>query len=176
MNRPLRTCAAALALAAFVLAVPLAAERGEDTNRKSKNGLASGSIDGVAVTIEYGRPNVKDREIWGALVPWGKVWRTGADEATTISFDADVSVEGQPLAAGTYGLFTVPGEKSWTVVFNSVADQWGTYQYDAAKDVLRVDVAPTEAEPTETLTFEVGDKEVVFRWEQLALAFSVAAR
>jgi hypothetical protein len=163
------------ALTPLLLALPLSAERGDDTNRKSKNGMTQGTIEGINVTIEYGRPNVKGRTIWGDLVPYGKIWRTGADEATTFSIDGDVTIEGAPLEAGTYGLFTVPGEESWQVVFNSVADQWGDYSYDAGKDVLRVEVEPAEADFVESMMFEIEDGSVVLRWAELALDFSVAA-
>jgi hypothetical protein len=162
-------------LAVAILASPLAAERADDAKRKSKNGLASGTLDGVEITIEYGRPNVNGRTIWGQLVPYGKIWRTGADEATTISFSADVSIEGNALAAGTYSLFTVPGEDSWEIVFNEVADQWGAYNYDAEKDVLRVTVSPAESEFVESLTFGIAQGHVGLHWADLGVAFEVAA-
>jgi hypothetical protein len=106
-----------------LFAAPALAERGDDANRKSKNGRLDAPVDGVGVVVEYGRPQVRGREVWGALVPRGKVWRTGADEAATITFAAPVEVEGQPLAAGTYALFTIPGEERWTVIFNRQAEQ-----------------------------------------------------
>src|SRR4051812_3645735 len=79
-----------------------------------------GKVDDVVVTVNYGSPSVKGRKIWGRLVPYNQVWRTGANEATTFSVSKDVLVEGKPLAAGTYGLFTIPGENDWTVIFNKV--------------------------------------------------------
>ena len=165
--------AATIALLAFA-AAPVSAGRGDDAKRKSKNGRVEGSVGGAGVVIEYGRPNVSGREIWGALVPWGQVWRTGADEATTIAFDRDVTVEGKPLAKGTYSLFTIPAEKGWTVVFNRVAEQWGAYDYDAKQDVLRVEVAARAHEMTETLTFALEGDAVVLRWEKLEVPFRVA--
>ena len=163
-----------IALLALV-ALPVLAGRGDDANRKSKNGKTAGTIDGVEVTVEYGRPNVKDREIWGGLVPYGKVWRTGADEATAITFGADVLVEGQALAAGTYGLFTIPGESEWTFIFNNVAEQWGAFDYSDAEDALRVDVTPQASEHVEAMDFAIEGSSVVLRWEKLAVGFSVAA-
>ncbi|MDH3403550.1 MAG: DUF2911 domain-containing protein [Acidobacteriota bacterium] len=163
-----------IALLALV-ALPVLAGRGDDANRKSKNGKTAGTIDEVEVTVEYGRPNVKDREIWGALVPYGKVWRTGADEATAITFGADVLVEGQALAAGTYGLFTIPGESEWTFIFNNVAEQWGAFDYSDAEDALRVDVTPQASEHVEAMDFAIEGSSVVLRWEKLAVGFSVAA-
>jgi len=134
MNRRVGISATMMALA---LALPLVAQRGDDSKRKSKNGKTEGTVAGVAVVVEYGRPSVGGRAIWGALVPYGQVWRAGADEATTISFDRDVKIEGQALPKGTYALFTIPGESSWTVIFSKTAKQWGAYDYDAKQDALR---------------------------------------
>ncbi len=164
-------CALVLAL----IALPVLAGRADDANRKSKNGKTEGTIDGVEITLEYGRPNVKERKIWGGLVSYGKVWRTGADEATTISFSADVTIGGRKLAAGTYGLFTVPGEKEWELVFNTVADQWGAFNHDAGKDALRAKATPTASEHVESMDFVIEGSSVVLRWEKLAVAFEVAA-
>lgn len=158
----------------LVVALPALAERGDDTDRKSKNGKTAGVVEGVEVTLEYGRPQVRERQIWGALVPYGKVWRTGANEATTISFDQDVEIEGESLPAGTYGLFTIPGEERWTVIFNKVADQWGAFNYDAGEDALRVEVEPRSHEHVEAMDFVIEGDEVVLRWEKLAVPFQVA--
>lgn len=171
-----RSRAVALSLLSILLTAGAAtAQRGDDSERASKNGKAEGSVGGVSLTLEYGRPEVREREIWGALVPWGEVWRTGANEATTIELGGDVLVEGQPLPAGRYGLFTIPGEEEWVVVFNRVADQWGAYDYDAGEDALRVTVRPRAAEHVEALDFEVGDEGIVLRWEELAVPVSIAA-
>ena len=159
----------------IILVMPVLAERGDDTARKSKNGKVEGTIDGVKVMLEYGRPKVNGRVIWGDLVPYDKIWRTGADEATTITFDQDVNVEGKPLAAGTYSLFTIPGQEEWTVVFNKVAKQWGAFKYDAAQDALRVKVKPTTAEHMEEMTFLIDGNKVVLRWEKLSVPFVISA-
>ena len=159
----------------IAVTLPAVAERGDDSDRKSKNGKAGGTIDGVEITLEYGRPQVRDREIWGALVPYGQVWRTGANEATTIRFSGDVTIEGEALPAGTYGLFTIPGEGEWTVIFNKVANQWGAFNYDDGEDALRVTVEPRSHEHVEAMDFAVGDGEVVLMWEELAVPFRVAA-
>lgn len=156
------------------LALPAFGAREDDADRKSKNGKASGTIDGVSVTLEYGRPKVKDREIFGGLVPFGKIWRTGADEATTITLGADAKIEGKALSAGTYSLFTIPGEKEWTVIFNKVAEQWGAYNYESKQDALRITVQPKKADHTEELTFAVGDGHVALHWAGLAVPFTVA--
>ena len=151
------------------------AERGDDSKRLSKNGKTEGVIDGVTVTVEYGRPSVKGRKIWGGLVPYDKVWRSGADEATTITFSGDVAVEGQPLAAGAYSLYTIPGENEWTVIFNKVAEQWGSFNYDEAQDALRVTATPTSAEMVEALDFVIEDADVVLRWEELAVPVTISS-
>jgi len=173
LKRTHRVALAALALS--LLAMPALAGRGDDADRASKNGKTQGTIDGVEVTLEYGRPNVKEREIWGGLVPYDKVWRTGANEATTISFSGNVTVGGEKLAAGTYGLFTIPGEDEWTFILNKVADQWGASKYDAGQDALRVSAKPSEAEHTESMEFVIDGSSVVLRWEKLAVGFEVAA-
>ena len=127
MNRNATT----LLMAAGVLVAGMAAaQRGDDAERASKNGSTECEIDGVGIVVDYGRPSVKDRNVWGGLVPYGEVWRTGADEATTVTLAADAMVEGESLAVGTYSLFTIPGEGEWTVIFNKTAKQWGAFRYD----------------------------------------------
>jgi hypothetical protein len=165
----------ALLLAVLMIAGPAVAQRGDDADRVSKNGAASGTIDGVDVSLEYGRPNVNGRDIWGGLVPYGQVWRTGANEATTITFGSDVTVEGEALPAGTYSLFTIPGADEWTVIFNKTAAQWGAYDYDEGEDALRVTVTPREHEMTESMDFAVSDGEVVMMWAELAVPIAVEA-
>lgn len=173
--KPQRTVLTILAVTVLALAGASWAERGDDANRKSKNGKTSGVIDGVQVEIEYGRPNVNDRRIWGGLVPWDQVWRTGADEATTISFDRDVLIDGESLPAGRYGFFTIPGMESWTLIFNGTPDQWGAFSYADAEDALRVRVRPATGEHVEALTFAIAGDDVVLRWEKTVVGFTVAA-
>ena len=172
-RRKLTVAALALFMAASLPV--LAAPRADDANRKSKNGKAEGSVAGVGVVVEYGRPSVQGRTIFGDIVPFGKVWRTGADEATTITFAKDVAIEGAKLAAGTYSLFTIPGENEWTIVFNRVAEQWGAFKYDATQDALRVTVKPETTAPVEALEFVLEPSRVVLRWEKVAVGFTVAA-
>jgi hypothetical protein len=163
-----------LIVAVMLGVVPSLAQRGDDADRASKNGRTEGSIEGVDVTLEYGRPNVKSRAIWGGLVPYDQVWRTGANEATAITISQDVVVEGKELTAGTYGLFTIPGESEWVVIFNKVPNQWGAMKYDEAEDALRVTVEPTEAEFVEAMEFEIDGSEVVLRWESLAVPVTIS--
>jgi len=146
--------------------------------RVSQKSSLMQSIGTTDMTITYSRPGVKGRKIWGALVPYGAVWRTGANEATTIVFSDDVSINGQKLAAGTYSLHTLPGEKEWTLIFNSVSNQWGSYSYDAAKDVLRVKATPTAASFVEWMSFDIpmlstDQATVALRWENIAVPFTV---
>ncbi len=153
------------------------AQTGDESkaNRPSPPRTATGNVGDVEVKINYGSPSVKGRQIWGGLVPYGQVWRTGANEATTISFSKTTSVEGKKLAAGKYALFTIPGENQWTVIFNAVAEQWGAYEYDPSKDALRGEVAPRPAgESAEALEFAVKDGEIVLRWEKLEVPIRVA--
>lgn len=173
--RSLRRCLWTCLVGLVVLAGVSFAQRGDDDNRQSKNGRLEGAVDGVQVTLEYGRPSVKDRKIWGGLVPWDQVWRTGADEATTISFDHDVRIEGEMLPAGRYALFTIPSMDSWTLVFNNTPDQWGAFSYDEADDALRVTMSPAPNDHVEILTFALEDDRVVLRWEKVAVGFRVAA-
>ncbi len=130
------------------------------------------------VTIVYSRPGVKGRVIWGELVPYDKVWRTGANEATTISFSADVKVNGKPLAAGLYSLHTIPTKNEWTVIFNTKADQWGSYSYNDSADALRIQVKPQPHELVEWMQFSFSDiavdkSTVALDWEKLRIPFEI---
>jgi len=130
------------------------------------------------MTIVYSRPAVKGRPIWGTLVPYDKVWRTGANEATTIAFTDDVEINGQKLAAGTYSLHTIPGHDQWTIIFNKVANQWGSFTYDEKQDALRVMAKPEKSSFHEWLTFDVPEltpdtAKVAIEWENVAVPFTV---
>lgn len=110
------------------------------------------------IKIEYSRPGVKGRKIFGGLEAYGKVWRTGANAATKIFFSTPVKVEGTELAAGTYELFTIPGEQEWTVIFHKNVSEWGAYSYDSKGDVARLTVKPvTLGAPVETFTIEINN-------------------
>jgi hypothetical protein len=126
------------------------------------------------ITIAYSRPGVKGRQIWGTLVPYDKVWRTGANEATTITFSQEVKIDGKPLPAGTYSLHTIPGKEEWTVIFNKDAKQWGSYSYEQANDALRVRVKPQQGEHAEWMTFSFPDVStnaatLQFAWEKVRI-------
>ena len=110
------------------------------------------------ITIEYSRPSVRGRVIFGALVPYGKVWRTGANTATKISFSAPVKLNGTPIAAGTYELFTIPGQNEWTIIIHQDTSEWGAYTYDAKNDIARFTAKPTVfATSLESMTFGFND-------------------
>jgi hypothetical protein len=135
---------------------------------------ATATVGAAKVTISYNQPAVKGRKIWGDLVPFGKVWRTGANGATVFETDKDVKIEGKVLKAGKYALFTIPTAKEWTIIFNKKSDQWGSYNYSEKDDALRVSV---KSEPSkdmvESMTFDIKDNKVKFTWEKLAVSFKV---
>ncbi len=130
------------------------------------------------ITINYGRPSVKGRKIWGGLEAYGKVWRAGADETTTFEVSDPVNVEGKPLPKGVYGLHMIPGESEWTVIFSKNATSWGSYTYDPAEDALRISVKPQPAEHHEELTYDFlkltpESATVTLFWEKVAVPFKV---
>ena len=171
----------AVSLCAFatVAATPAASlpPRGSDADRASKNGLLTADLGGAKVAVSYGRPKVKGRKVWAELIKGGEVWRAGADEATAISFDSAVLVEGKALPAGTYALFVTPGKDpvkdQWSVMFNKQPAQWGGYKYDPKQDALVVKVTPKPAEMTEELTYEAQGSALVLKWEKLAVPVQV---
>ena len=147
----------AIALAAVSLAALsfAATARGED-KRASPHADVTASLAGNKITVSYGRPYMKGRAIFGGLVPWGQVWRTGADEATTFTTAADVVIGGLKVPKGEYALFTIPTEKQWTLVLNKTAKQWGAFKYDAAQDLGRAPMTiTTAARPVEQFTIEL---------------------
>ncbi|MDB5273991.1 MAG: hypothetical protein JWO58_2358 [Chitinophagaceae bacterium] len=142
--------------------------------KKSPAATVTGNIAGSTITINYSQPSVRERKIWGDLVPYNKVWRTGANEATTFETTKDIKVEGVLLPAGKYALFTIPGESEWTIIFNKTASQWGSFKYEEKDDQLRIKVKASKAPAfTEQLTFFVDKSKVFFRWENLEVGFGV---
>ncbi|MEM7572547.1 MAG: DUF2911 domain-containing protein [Bacteroidota bacterium] len=146
---------------------------------KSPRKEMSGMIGQLGVAVNYGSPAVNGRTIYGDLVPYDKVWRTGANEATQISFKTDVLLgeEGVAVPAGTYALFTMPASKDdWTIIINEGADLWGAYDYQEAQDVARVaGVATPNDPPAERMDFSLGEDEVRLHWDDLVVSFKVAA-
>jgi hypothetical protein len=149
-----------------------------DLPRPSPKATVSQTVGLTDVTITYCRPSVKGRVIWGGLVPYDQVWRTGANEATTITFTDEVTIEGTKLPAGTYGLFTIPGKDEWTVIFNKGAKQWGAFEYKQDQDALRIKVKPHADEFREILTLwfpavSTESATVAICWEKLTVPFTI---
>jgi hypothetical protein len=131
------------------------------------------------IAVTYNRPAVAGRPIWGQLVPYGEVWRTGANENTTISFSTDVKIGGRPLRAGKYGLHTIPTAKDWTIIFSTVSNAWGSYTYDQKEDALRVIVTPRPLPALEErLAFRFDEPTLtkatlILAWERLAVPIAI---
>ena len=149
-----------------------------DIPRQSQHAVLTQRIGVTDITINYHRPLVNGRKIWGDLVPYGQVWRAGANENTTIAFSDPVTIEGQPLDKGVYGLHMIPGENEWTVIFSHAATSWGSFTYKQAEDALRVTVKPQAADMHNALTYDF-DKltptstVVELQWEKVAVPFKV---
>ena len=136
--------------------------------------VATGKINGTTITIKYGSPSVKARQIWGVLVPFNQVWRAGTNEATTFETDKDVTIEGSKLAAGKYSFFVIPNDKECIVIFNKVAKQWGSGKYDEKEDQLRVKVKPEAVkESAEKLIYTIAKNKVVLSWEKWNIPLKV---
>ena len=148
--------------------------------RLSQHASVTQRIGLTDVTINYHAPLVDGRKIWGTgIAPYDKVWRAGANENTTIAFTNDVMIEGKPLAAGTYGLHTIPTADQWTIVFSKNSTSWGSFSYDEKEDALRVTVRPHEAEFRESLAYTFDDVKpdsalATLRWEKLAVPFRIS--
>lgn len=147
----------------------------DKSKRPSPPAQAVQTIGDLTITIDYSQPSVKGRKIWEGLVPYGKVWRTGANEATWIEVSRDVTIAGKTLPKGKYGLFSIPGSDEWTIIFNKTWDQWGAYNYEADKDVLRVSAkAEKTSANTENFTIKVDEKGVVtILWEKVKVSFDI---
>ena len=136
--------------------------------------MATGKIDGATITIKYGSPSVKERQIWGALVPFNQVWRAGANEATTFETDKELMIEGSKLPAGKYSFFVIPNENESIVIFNKVAKQWGSGKYDEKEDQLRVKVKPKAVNSSsEKLVYTIAKNKVILSWEKWNIPFKV---
>lgn len=131
-------------------------------------------LGSAKTTIVYCRPSARGRKMLGGKEPFGQVWRTGANEATTIEFDKPVKIEGKDLPAGKYALFTIPGENEWTIIFNKTANQWGAYDYKQTDDALRVTVKPSKTDTfVETFTITPKKDQIDLDWENTHVAFKV---
>ena len=132
------------------------------------------------ISLNYSRPNVKGRQIFGDLLPYDQIWRTGANSATVIKFTEAVKIEGQDLPAGEYALFTIPGKTEWTIIFNKGVKDWGTYTYADSNDVLRVKVKPVMLQDkVETFTIQLGriydtTAQLQLMWENTAVHVNIS--
>src|SRR5580698_2334027 len=133
------------------------------------------------ITVNYHRPLVNNRQIWGKVVPYGAVWRAGANENTTVTFTDPVTIEGQPLDKGTYGLHMIPGENQWTVIFSKMSTAWGSFSYKQDEDALRVTVKPQTTDLHDALSYDFDDVKpdsavVTLRWDKVAVPFKVEVK
>jgi len=149
-----------------------------ETPRPSPNAAVSQTVGVTHITIDYSSPGVKDRTIWGELVPFGKVWRTGANEVTSITFDDPVKINGNELPAGTYGIHTIPGETEWEIIFSKDTEVDAGSNYDPEKDALRIKVKPEEAPLVERMIFiftNTTDNKTTVNlwWEKLRIPFDI---
>ncbi len=145
----------------------------QDKKMPSPPAKASGAADGVAVTIDYHQPSARGRKMLGGINPYGEVWRTGANATTTIDLGANVKIEGQAVAKGKFGLYTIPGENEWTIIINK-GIKWGAYDYSDKEDVVRVKVKPAKtASFVETFTINIKDGNVVMEWENTSVSFKI---
>lgn len=171
---------------------PQANAQGGKIQPSQKASVTQYIANDAMITITYSRPGVKGRTVWGDIVPYGMEagnkysdnkafpWRAGANAATTIEFNKDVMVEGEALAAGKYSIHMIPSEDGkWTVIFNKVSDQWGSYKYDKSQDALRVMVTPQDAEQEEWLSYgfdDITDNSTVayLHWDELMVPFKIS--
>ncbi len=164
----------------LVIAIPVTGvSQDKKEVRISPKATVIQTVGFTEVTIEYSRPGVKGRTIWGGLVPYSAVWRAGANEATKITFSTDVKIDGKKLKAGSYSFFAIPGQKTWTLIFNKVADQWGAFEYNDVEDALRIEVTPMHNNCwQEWLAYTINKSSdnkavVMLEWEKLKIPFNV---
>lgn len=168
-------------LASLLLTVAnAAAQPAVDLPRRSPAAAVSQDFGFTTATIRYSRPAVNDRVIWGGLVPHGRVWRAGANEATTVEFSRDVRINGEPLPKGRYSLFVLPSEEEWTFIFNENPGGWGAFEHEEKDDVLRVTVVPGEAPHRERLEYGFedihdGGASLYLHWEEMRGSVAVTA-
>ena len=165
----------------FVLFLKIDSQAQENRIRVSPKASVMQVVGFTEVKIDYSRPGVKGRAIWGELVPYDKVWRAGANEATIISFSTDVTIEGKNLAGGKYSLFAIPNKNEWILIFNKVSKQWGAFEYNEAEDALRITVKPQSNGFQEWLTYsftKVNDKSAIvnLEWEKLKVPFKIEVK
>lgn len=168
--------------AVFILAIVfvfcLAMSAQVSVPRESQRQEIAQTIGDTKISLIYHRPNVKARKIWDGLVPYGKVWRAGANEATLFEFSKDVTINGKPLPAGKYSFHIIPAASEWTLIFSKDAGQWGSFQYNEKDDAVRVTSGVQKSDFHEALTYSFNDPKpnevsVVVSWENVAVPFTV---
>jgi hypothetical protein len=169
-------CATLMAVAVSLAVSPAHAQ--QKMYQISPAASVSQTVGLTDIAVTYHRPGVRGREIWGKLVPYDKVWRAGANEATTVSFSDDVTIAGKQVKAGMYAFFVIPGQREWTVILNSQAKQWGAYSYDSTKDVAKFSMKPEAAPNEERLSYSFTDLmgssvKLVLRWEKISLPITI---
>lgn len=174
------TIAAASIAALSFISTAHTDDKKEEKKRASPHADVSANLAGKKITVSYGRPFKKDRTIFGGLVPWGEVWRTGANEATILTTEADVVIGGLKVPKGEYALFTIPTEKQWTLIVNKTAKQWGAFKYDVAQDLGRVPMTvATAPKPVEQFTIEMvpAGKQLTLKlsWDKTVASVAIAA-
>ncbi len=175
-----------LSLSIFLLALLISGLFGTDIFSQQKEEVrispkatVKQTVGFTDVKIEYSRPGVKGRTIWGGLVPYNAVWRAGANEATKVTFSTDVKIDGKTLKAGSYSFFAIPTQKTWTLIFNKIANQWGAFEYNDVEDALRIEVTPMQNNCwQEWLAYTINKSSdnkavVVLEWEKLKVPFNV---
>ena len=169
LSLPLLVLSSVSSAQSLVLDLPLQSQRAEISQR----------IGITDVTVSYHRPLVNNRKVWGDLVPYGSVWRAGANENTTITFSDPVMVEGKQLDKGTYGLHMIPNADEWTIIFSKNSTSWGSFTYNQAEDALRVNVKPKTGDMHNALTYDFDQLQpnsavVEMEWEKVAVPFKVS--
>ncbi|AXJ02406.1 Protein of unknown function (DUF2911) [Cyclonatronum proteinivorum] len=161
----------AVSLLLVTIALPDVKAQSLPEPRQSPIGLSRTMLGDTYVKVIYGRPYVRERQIFGSLVPFGEVWRTGANESTEITLTGDVYFDSMPLPAGTYSMFTIPGPDEWVVILNKQLGLWGSYAYNASYDVLRTRVPVNQNdEKSEIFTISLDNKNdetamLIFQWD-----------
>jgi tetratricopeptide (TPR) repeat protein len=175
----MKTLTKSIISAIFILAAAGFALAQVQLPRESNGAIVSQTVGDTKITVIYHRPNAKGRKVWGELVPYGQVWRMGANDNTTFEVTNDVTINGQKLPAGKYGLHAIPQKTEWTIIFNKVNNEWGSFRYDEKQDALRVKVMPTTiTSMQETMMFEfetVGksNTNLVLSWEMLRIPLTI---
>ncbi len=177
----LRRSFIAVPVLTLILAASALSQQPDKSKRPSPPGTAEVTLNGKKITIDYGRPSMRGRKIMGEVVPYGKVWRTGANEATTLTTEATLNIGGADVPAGKYTLYTLPSEQGWKLIVNKDTGQWGTV-YHEAQDLARVDMKKSDiSQPVEQFTISFDKKsdtsaDLVLEWENTRLSVPVSVK